>query len=69
MNVLFGIIPNSCNRNTICLLQISNFAVGVLPICIGKSTRLIEYLNDDKEYLATVQFGASTNTFDLVLNI
>lgn len=41
------------------------FAEGVLPICIGKATRLIEYLKDDKEYLATVQFGASTNTFDV----
>ena len=41
------------------------FAEGVLPICIGKATRLIEYLNDDKEYLATVQFGADTTTYDL----
>lgn len=41
------------------------FAVGVLPICIGKSTRLIEYLDDDKEYLATVQFGKDTDTYDL----
>lgn len=41
------------------------FAEGVLPICIGKATRLIDYLQDDKEYLATVQFGAATNTFDL----
>lgn len=41
------------------------FAEGVLSICIGKATRLIEYLQDDKEYLATVQFGAATNTFDL----
>lgn len=41
------------------------FAEGVLPICVGKATRLIEYLKDDKEYLATVQFGATTNTFDL----
>lgn len=41
------------------------FAEGVLPICIGKATRLIEYLQDDKEYLATVQFGAATNTYDL----
>ena len=40
------------------------FAVGVLPVCIGKSTRLIEYLDDDKEYLATVQFGAQTDTCD-----
>lgn len=41
------------------------FATGVLPICIGKSTRLIEYLGDDKEYLATVQFGKNTDTYDL----
>lgn len=41
------------------------FATGVLPICIGKATRLIEYLEDDKEYLATVQFGKNTATYDL----
>ncbi len=41
------------------------FAEGVLPICIGKATRLIEYLNDDKEYIATVQFGKTTDTYDL----
>lgn len=41
------------------------FAIGVLPICIGKATRLIEYLDDDKEYLATVQFGKDTDTYDL----
>ena len=41
------------------------FAEGVLPICIGKSTRLIEYLKDDKAYIATVQFGKSTDTYDI----
>lgn len=41
------------------------FAEGVLPVCIGKATRLIEYLDDDKEYLASVQFGKSTTTYDL----
>ena len=41
------------------------FAEGVLPVCIGKATRLIEYLSDDKEYLATVQFGVSTTTYDI----
>ena len=40
------------------------FATGVLPICIGKSTKLIDYLPDDKEYIATVQFGADTDTYD-----
>ena len=41
------------------------FAEGVLPVCIGKSTRLIEYLEDDKEYLASVQFGKNTDTYDV----
>ena len=41
------------------------FAEGVLPICIGKSTRLIEYLSDDKAYVGTVQFGKSTTTYDI----
>lgn len=41
------------------------FAEGVLPICIGKATRLIEYLNDDKAYLATLQFGTATDTYDI----
>lgn len=40
------------------------FAEGVLPVCIGKATRLIEFLADDKEYLATVQFGVATDTYD-----
>lgn len=41
------------------------FAEGVLPICLGKSTRLIEYLDDDKAYIATVQLGAATTTYDI----
>ena len=41
------------------------FAKGVLPVCIGKATRLIEYLKEEKEYLATVQFGASSTTYDI----
>lgn len=41
------------------------FAQGVLPICIGNATRLIEYLDDEKEYLAEITFGRSTDTYDL----
>lgn len=41
------------------------FAEGVLPVCIGKATRLIEYLDDDKEYLAEIKFGIETDTYDL----
>ena len=48
------------------------FAEGVLPICIGKATRLIEYLDDDKAYIGTVQLGKSTTTYDIegdVINV
>ncbi|MCQ2739972.1 MAG: tRNA pseudouridine(55) synthase TruB [bacterium] len=41
------------------------FAEGVLPICIGKSTRLIEYLDDDKAYIGTVKLGQATSTYDI----
>lgn len=41
------------------------FAEGVLPICIGKATRLIEYLEDDKAYEGFIQLGNSTTTYDL----
>lgn len=40
------------------------FAEGVLPICIGKATRLIEYLADDKAYVGTVKLGVATTTYD-----
>lgn len=45
------------------------FAEGVLPICIGNSTRLIEYLPDDKAYLAFVQLGKATDTYDTEGNV
>ena len=41
------------------------FAEGVLPVCIGKATRLIEYLKDDKAYKGIVQLGSSTTTYDI----
>lgn len=41
-------------------------ASGVLPVAIGKSTRLFDYLLDKKkEYIADIEFGYSTDTFDL----
>ncbi len=39
-------------------------ASGVLIICVGKATRLIEYLNDEKEYEAAVCLGRTTDTLD-----
>ncbi|HUQ78085.1 MAG TPA: tRNA pseudouridine(55) synthase TruB [Patescibacteria group bacterium] len=42
------------------------FASGVLPVFLGKATRLVEYhLGDRKHYRATVCFGASSTTDDL----
>lgn len=40
-------------------------ATGVLPIAIGKATRLLQYLPSDKAYRATVRFGLTTTTDDL----
>lgn len=40
-------------------------AEGVLLLCIGKATRLSEYLADlSKEYLAEITFGITTTTYD-----
>lgn len=41
-------------------------ATGVLPICIGKSTRVIEYLDMDiKKYRCTMVLGMQTDTQDI----
>lgn len=38
---------------------------GVLPLVIGKATRLSQFfLSHDREYLATIRFGFATNTYD-----
>jgi tRNA pseudouridine55 synthase len=40
-------------------------ATGVLPLVIGRATRLAQFLSsDDKEYVADVIFGVSTTTYD-----
>lgn len=40
-------------------------AVGVLPICVGQATRLVEYLTDkDKRYRVLMRFGRETDTQD-----
>jgi tRNA pseudouridine55 synthase len=42
------------------------FASGVLPVFLGRATRVVEYhLRDRKQYRATVCFGASSTTEDL----
>lgn len=44
-------------------------AEGVLPICIGKSTKLIDYLQEDKGYIASIKFGYVSDTFDTEGNV
>jgi tRNA pseudouridine55 synthase len=40
-------------------------ATGVLPVCIGKATRVVEYLSEaDKSYTAVVRLGIATDTYD-----
>ncbi|MBI4445823.1 MAG: tRNA pseudouridine(55) synthase TruB [Acidobacteria bacterium] len=40
-------------------------ASGVLPLLLGRATRLARFfLMKDKEYLATIQLGQATSTFD-----
>ncbi len=40
-------------------------AVGVLPIAIGKATRLLQYLPEGKAYRALIRLGVQTTTDDL----
>lgn len=40
-------------------------ASGVVPVCIGKATRMMEYLIEGtKEYIGEVELGVETNTYD-----
>jgi tRNA pseudouridine55 synthase len=40
-------------------------AAGVLPIAVGRATRLLPYLPEDKAYRAVIRFGLTTTTDDL----
>lgn len=40
-------------------------ATGVLPIAVGRATRLLQFLQQDKAYQATIQLGIRTTTDDL----
>lgn len=43
---------------------------GVLPLCVGRATRFVEYLQElPKTYEATLRFGMSTDTEDLSGNV
>ena len=41
-------------------------ASGVLPVCLGQATRVIEFLfNETKTYHAEIELGVTTDTYDL----
>jgi tRNA pseudouridine55 synthase len=40
-------------------------ATGVLPVCFGQATRVVQFLMDsNKSYLASIELGMTTDTFD-----
>ena len=40
-------------------------ATGVIPVCVGQATRVMEYLLDgSKEYTCSIHMGVSTDTYD-----
>ncbi|MDD3013620.1 MAG: tRNA pseudouridine(55) synthase TruB [Candidatus Gastranaerophilales bacterium] len=40
-------------------------ATGVLPVAIGKATKLIQYMEGSKSYRAFIKLGVRTDTYDL----
>lgn len=44
-------------------------AQGVLPVAVGKATRLIEFLLENKGYIATLEFGKISDTYDIEGNV
>ena len=42
------------------------FASGVLPLVIGRATRLARFLEGDKKYDAVIRLGMETDTYDLL---
>lgn len=39
-------------------------ASGVMQVAVGKATKLLDFLESDKEYIADIKFGYVTETFD-----
>ncbi|MBI5418152.1 tRNA pseudouridine(55) synthase TruB [Candidatus Poribacteria bacterium] len=58
-------------KKTICASKVGHtgtldpFACGVLVVCLGEATKIIPYIMDaDKEYIATMHLGKTTDTQD-----
>jgi tRNA pseudouridine55 synthase len=74
LNKPFGLTSHDCVARLRKLLRLRKIghggtldpaATGVLPIAVGKATRLLQYLPTDKAYKATIRFGIQTATDDL----
>lgn len=74
LNKPFGITSHDCVAKVRRLLRLKRVghggtldpaATGVLPIAVGKATRLLQYLQTDKAYRATIRLGITTATDDL----
>ncbi|MEC4816974.1 MAG: tRNA pseudouridine(55) synthase TruB [Scytonema sp. PMC 1069.18] len=74
INKAYGWTSHDCVAKTRKLLHIKRIghagtldpaATGVLPIAIGKATRLLQYLPGEKVYKATIRLGVRTTTDDL----
>lgn len=74
LNKPFGFTSHDCVAKTRRLLKLKRIghagtldpaATGVLPIAVGKATRLLQFLRQDKAYRATMRLGVSTTTDDM----
>jgi tRNA pseudouridine55 synthase len=74
LNKPFGWTSHDCVAKVRKLLRLKRIghagtldpaAIGVLPIAVGKATRLLQYLPGEKAYNATIRLGVQTTTDDL----
>jgi tRNA pseudouridine55 synthase len=74
LNKSFGWTSHDCVARVRKLLRLKRVghagtldpaATGVLPIALGKATRLLQYLPENKAYKATIRLGVRTTTDDL----
>lgn len=70
----FGLTSHDCVARVRRLLKLKRVghggtldpaATGVLPIALGRATRLLQYLPEQKAYQAKIRFGLTTTTDDL----
>ncbi|PKM41399.1 MAG: tRNA pseudouridine(55) synthase TruB [Firmicutes bacterium HGW-Firmicutes-9] len=64
-NVVFDVRKIFCEKRAGHLGTLDPAAAGVLPVCLGRATRLFDILVDkDKEYVFECVFGTQTDTQD-----